>query len=312
MLPQRSRMRDKTPSAEPSLQQRVVAWLETEGFPTEFRTTLAFRAAGFHAQQGVHYRADGSPREIDLVADRTLRKDKLWVRCKFVVECKWSAKPWIVFTDRYSRIGAAACIAQTMGSKAGNALLWLAAGSSDLQNLKMFATPDMPGFGGRQAFSKGDDQFYKAMAGVTTAASTLAASYDEHRKLGEAPEYAVCVFPIIVVEGPLFRSFYDPDSGAMMVEPVSHVRCHWKGSPSWEWHATVDVVTLEGLSTYLDELSPSVDKLLDVMSSGLNDLRSAFQSGSLASLTVHPGARGMVGIHPLLTEIKKPGASNRS
>src|ERR1700744_1542177 len=104
MLPHGSLMTEKTPSDQTDLQKRVLAWLETEGFPTEFRTTMAFRAEGFHARQGVHYRADGSPREIDLVADRTVREDKLWVRCKFVVECKYASKPWIVFTDRYSRI----------------------------------------------------------------------------------------------------------------------------------------------------------------------------------------------------------------
>tara|TARA_R110002167_G_scaffold46190_1_gene138071 strand:- start:397 stop:1296 length:900 start_codon:yes stop_codon:yes gene_type:complete len=299
-------MTDKLQCHEPDLQKRVLAWLETEGFPTEFRTTMAFRAAGFHARQGVHYRADGTPREIDVVADRTLREDELWVRCKFVVECKWASKPWVIFTDKYSRIAPAACVSQTMGSNAGSALLWLTAGSSEVQKLKMFATPGMPGFGGRQAFSRGDDQFYKAMAGVTTAASTLAASYDEHRKPGEAPKHAVCVFPVVVVEGALFQAFYNPDGGEMKVEPTNHVRCHWKGSPTWKWHATVDIVTLEGLPKYLSELGPDVDKLLSMMINGQKDLRSAFECGSIASLKIHPGSRGMIGLHPLLAEIRNP------
>lgn len=270
---------------------------------------MAFRAAGLHARQGVHYRTEGTPREIDVVAQRTLREDQVWVRCEFIVECKWASKPWVIFTDEHSRIGSAACVAQTMGSNAGNALLWLAAGSAEIQNLSMFATPDMPGFGGRQAFSKGEDQFYKAMAGVTTAASTIAGDYDGHRKPGEAPMHAVCVFPIIVVEGALFRSFYHAGSGEMKVESTSHVRCHWKGSPTWKWHSTVDVVTLEWLPNYLSELAPDVDTLLGVMINGLKDLRSAFECGSLAPLKIHPGSRGMIGLHPLLAEIRKPPAA---
>jgi len=303
-------MTDKPQCDERDLQKRVLDWLETEGFPTEFRTTMAFRSAGLHARQGVHYRADGTPREIDVVAQRTLSDEELWVRCEFIVECKWASKPWVIFTDEHSRIGPAACVAQTMGSNIGSALLWLEAGSSDVQKLTMFATPDMPGFGGRQAFSKGDDQFYKAMAGVTTAASTLAADYDERRKPGELPQHAVCVFPIIVVEGALFRSFYHADCGEMQVEPTSHVRCHWKGSPTWQWHATVDVVTLEGLPKYLSELGSDVDKLLGVMINGLKDLRSAFKIRSLEPLKIHPGSRGMVGLHPLLVEIVKPSAAS--
>jgi hypothetical protein len=144
------------------------------------------------------------------------------------------------------------------------------------------------------------------MASVTSAASALADEYDKHRKKGEAPDFAVCVFPIIVVEGPLFQSFYDPDSAEMKIEAASHIRCHWKGSPGWQWHATVDIVTLDGLPEHLRELGPSVDALLGSMMTRLKGLREAFENRSLAGLDINHGSRGMIGLHPLLAEILAP------
>jgi hypothetical protein len=123
-----------------TLSEKVLDWLNTEGFPTEFKSATAFRHAGFFAKQGMHYRSSSdAPREIDVTATKTLRDEKCFVRCEFVVECKWSkGKPWVVFTDESAQIGPAACVTQTIGSDAGTAILWIIAGSPAIQAMPLF------------------------------------------------------------------------------------------------------------------------------------------------------------------------------
>jgi hypothetical protein len=167
----------------------------------------------------------------------------------------------------------------------------------------LFATPKAPGFGGRQAFSKGEDQFYRAMASVTSAAAALGKEFNHHRKKGEAPDFALCVFPIVVVEGELFEASYDVSKASMVVEPAQWVRCHWPGSPDWDWHATVDVVALSSLPRYIENVSTSVDELLPILMASLKQMREAFDKKSILGLEISRGSRGMIGIHPLLREI---------
>ena len=45
--------------------------------------------------------------------------------------------------------------------------MWMLAGEKTVRNLELFTSPAMPGFNGREAFSKGNDRFYGAMQSVT-------------------------------------------------------------------------------------------------------------------------------------------------
>jgi hypothetical protein len=161
----------------------------SEGYPTEFRAASLFQRHGFAASQG-HY-VEGAneelKREIDVLASATIPTEFRFLRISYVVECKWSAdKPWIIFTSPTKIMAPSALIAQTISSKLGAAALWIAAGSETLSRLATFSTPKRGGFGGRQAFSKGSDQFYSAVQSVTSNACQYAAWYDRGTKNQQA------------------------------------------------------------------------------------------------------------------------------
>lgn len=81
------------------LAEQVAKWLVTEGYPLEFQTAQAFETNGFSTSQGhyVHDELTHNAREIDVVADMTLRfENHGFFRAAQVVECKWSKdKPWV-------------------------------------------------------------------------------------------------------------------------------------------------------------------------------------------------------------------------
>lgn len=288
------------------LHSKVREWLNQEGYPTEFTATSVFQRHEFRVRQGYYVRDDDSDavREIDILAEKTASSRDYLVRACHVVECKWSRdKPWVVFTSANAQIGHAACVAQTMASLLGSTILWAIAGDKSLHNMDLFSTPDRPGFNGRQAFSKGKDYFYSAMRSVTTLAFLAMREYDRvERPKGKMPRSAVVAFPVIVVDGQLFEAFYDVDEADVRLEAVKHVRCHWRGSPSWKHHATVDIVTLDHLEEFVANRTNELDSLLSKMKNTRNQIAECFKQRTLDPLTVPRAARGILGLPRLLRE----------
>jgi hypothetical protein len=295
---------------EGALEPRLLEWLATEGYPLEFATARAFRKAGFQVRQGyyTHPAGEEPAREIDVVAQMDLRRDPE-LRVEFVVECKWSGdKPWVFFCGG-SGITTAACVTQSIGSELGEALLWKEAGNSKLASLGIFATPDKPAFGGRQAFSGARDVLFDAMRSVSGAARAIADDYDRGSRTSAAdrrlPHFAVAVFPVIVVTGRLFEVRQE-EAGDLRLSEVASSRVHWRGARDQSNpHTTVDVVRSDHLEEFAKLRSTDSAILLEVMSSATDDLLGSLSEGSFASLNVTSGARGVLGLPRLLRRIKQ-------
>jgi len=81
------------------LTEKIIEWLKTTGFPLEMEAASAFRAAGFDVRQSATFPDPQSDkgREIDVLAQDP---DIIGViEISFVIECKSSSKPWVVFTS---------------------------------------------------------------------------------------------------------------------------------------------------------------------------------------------------------------------
>lgn len=297
----------KKQGSTPDLHSKVKEWLSQEGYPTEFTAASVFRRHQFRVYQGYYVRDDVSDavREIDILAAMTASSRDYLVRASHIVECKWSQdKPWVVFTSRDAQIGHAACVAQTIGSLLGSTILWAIAGDESLHDMDMFSTPDRPGFNGRQAFSKGNDHFYSAMKSVTTLSSLLMQEYEHVRRpTGKLPRNAFIAFPVIVVDGQLFEAYYDPTDNDIRLESVDRIRCHWRGAPSWQHHATIDIVTLSNLEDFAAKRAEETKDLLLRMEQTRSQIAECFKARSLDPLEVPRAARGIVGLPRLLREV---------
>src|SRR5260370_232246 len=82
---------------------------------------------------------------------------------------KWSRdKPWVVFSSEMDPMATSACVNQTISSLLGGSIAWILSGDKQAADLALFASPARGGFGGRQAFSKGNDLFYTALQSVVS------------------------------------------------------------------------------------------------------------------------------------------------
>lgn len=289
------------------LEKKVREWLDEQGYPLEFKSASVCQRNKFQVRQGYYVREGGteSPREIDVLASRTLDKKDYLVRIYHVIECKWSQdKPWIVFTSPNARILESACVAQTMGNSFGTAAIWTIAGDEKLHQLDFFSSPARPGFSGRQAFSKGNDHFYSALKSVTSLSSLLMEQYDRReRTKGKLPEIAALAFPVVVVDGELYEAFFDDQVGDVQVKSAKRVRCHWRGAPSWKFHASIDIVSFDYLDTFMKVRSREIDQLFERLEGATAQIAHCFDQRSLAELKLAPGPRGIVGLPPLLREL---------
>jgi hypothetical protein len=299
-----------------SLPDKILEWLNKQGFPTEFQVANICDRHGFRVFQGYHVRSESPnlPREIDVLAQRDDLSDDYLIRVCHIIECKWSKdKPWVILTSPHGQLASPACIAQTIGSLLGRTILWTIARDPDLHTLDLFSTPDRPGFSGRQVFSQGNDLFYAAMQSVVDVSMLLMAQYDEHpRRVGTLPRNAVIAFPMIVIDAQIFEAFFDEAAHNMRVEPRKRVRVHWRGARSWHLHATIDVISLDHLDDFLKTRAQEVTIVLEKLKTKRNELAKCFEEKSLDGLKLPGGSRAISGIPPLLREaVRNPQPDER-
>jgi hypothetical protein len=291
-----------------SSQESVESWLANEGYPLEYYAADIFRSAGFRVSQGMHVRGAGDekPREIDALASRDIKAGTGLIRCSNVIECKWAGdKPWVIFTSPTSQMANSAVIAQSIANELADALLWMIADHQKVLKLCLFDAPEAPGFGGRQAHNK-NDLFYSTMASVTSAAVAWSETYSRPsrpEKSDQDLEYAVISFPIILIEGLLYEAQYDSTAERLITKSVDRVRCHWRGAPSWPFHATVDIVTRAGLPAFVKQRRKDIDALAIELKNAKALLAKAYASNDPSVLKFGGEPRGRVALPPILGKV---------
>lgn len=213
----------------------VREWLGRTGYPLESEVAKAFRAEGLQVFQGLHYGADNAEasgaREIDVLAvcEELVSRHPI-TRCTviFVIECKTSSVPWVVFrsqskAERWGAIGRRRMNAITQVNLLA-ALEWE-------QQPWLLSLPANVGFrlgalATKQRASGTDatrdwDQAYAAVKQVVSAVQGVLRSDPSH-----LPTIAV---PVIVLGTRLFAVSYD-DDGHEEVMPSSWERILWEAT----------------------------------------------------------------------------------
>lgn len=237
-----------------NIKNRIIGWLNKEGYPLEYKTANVFRQNGFHTFQG-HYIIDYKkeiPREIDILVQCTIVKNNSIIGINYVVECKNIVeKPWLIFTDSSCHISTKACITQSIATKSMATTLERLAEDLDIQQLSIFQSPDKPGYNGKQAFGGEKDTVYSTLQSVISACYSIKENFDNS---SYSNSFDFLLIPIIVVDGRLFETFYNVTAGKIDIEEKQQIRIHWKGSEAWRLHSTIDVITIESLPNYVNKL----------------------------------------------------------
>jgi hypothetical protein len=295
--------------SEPQIIKKIRDWLLHQGYPLEFRVAAAFQSAGITARQGFYVREKNtnSVRELDVVARIRSRSKGISVSVNILVECKWSGdKPWIVFTTPRTKMSPSACIAQTIGSHFGEAMMHCLAAQKRLHDFETFTSCDRNGFGGRRAFSNEGDQdhFYSAVQSIVSKSLASVADDDETLKSNKLPGEAAIAFPMIVIEGELFEAFLDAGKEELQINPADSIRLHWRGADAPEqWISTIDIVRYSHLTSFLATRKSEWETICTEMGKLVPKFVESCQRKSLQPLQIEAISRGYTGYPGLLLKI---------
>jgi len=239
------------------LPSKVRDWLQQEGYPFEMRVAQAFAKAGFRIQQSDYYDdpQTGVPREVDVVARiQSSVKSDLIFRVLFLVECKSSLdRPWLLFcSTKQGDLANPGRVAQRISSNAGAHVLFGLSHDKDVQNLALFRLRAPIGYGLKQSFAKDKkekDIAYAAMCSVGNAAKAGAMQWIKHP---HEPRIVELIFPVIAIDGRLFRCWLD-EANVLSVGEVASGTLLWRNAFGHLGHTIIDIQTTSSLEEFAAE-----------------------------------------------------------
>lgn len=254
------------------LNDKVKAWIQSQGFPLEMQVANAFLKTGFRAVQADYYTDPdtGTSREIDVVASKQSVYGKQVIRLNIVVECKVSKdKPWILLTSPQAKLHPRAQVAQQAASRSGRKLLSLAAKLEAYQQLPLFRFPERPAYGVLQAFSSGNDIAYAACMSAAKAAASLTSEEDTQGEIA----FAEIVIPAVVIDGRIFDCHLD-ESGELSTEEVEDGMLVWRNPIVGMPHTMIRLISLPFLGRFVERVKQAANMILDSEKDGMAKLLS--------------------------------------
>jgi hypothetical protein len=209
-----------------NLPRKIREWLDKQGYPLEMRVARALsslqdddRFLSSIVQSSIYSDPDTeNSREIDVEVHST----DIFGGFEFKVfcECKKSSRPWVVFTSQrtawhMSRIRAFAVTSKTASEVLARRIM-------ECREVPWFCKGERIGYGLREAFNQNVDTPFKAIqSSVKAAVSELRRS--RNRSSGD---HFAFIFPVLVVEAPLFECYLDEEGAPQLQEIASgHLSC---------------------------------------------------------------------------------------
>jgi hypothetical protein len=195
---------------EKTLDQKILSWLDTQGYGVEMKVATALNAAGYQVVQSWFYTdpETGTSREIDVVGRMTDAVGFLTVYS--VIECKKSSKPWVLFTSEQTMFNRILSFA-TMTDNARGAI---SRNVQSMLEIDWFRKDGRVAYGITEAFTSKEDETFKAGMAVTKASVALLKREANSSDRG----FLSFFFPTVILDGRLFECYLGVDGSPIVEE----------------------------------------------------------------------------------------------
>ncbi|GEM44821.1 hypothetical protein [Deinococcus cellulosilyticus] len=242
----------------------VNTWINSQGYPLEFKTARILKKCGLATQQGIHISDNGNAREIDVIANKVLLEE-FSVCFEYIIECKnISEKPWIIFDSEDYVFSESYHFRYISANILAARALRNCLETYDFKRSRLFTFPT--GFGITSMTNSGKDNSYNSVQSVCGNTLLRKELFDRIRNEKSYPIVSTISVPLIVVEGNLFRATYDDTLDTMIATEVNTAKLLWNGSNKTDNPIIVDVVNVRFLENYINERIGEIDSLLAVVS----------------------------------------------
>lgn len=249
---------------------KVREWLEAQGFTLEMRTASAFRAAGFEVRQSNLYvdTKTGNAREIDVLA---IDPDVLGViDIRFIVECKSTKKPWVLFCSPDTLVGYNRIFAFAALSEKARGVLVDRLGEL-LSKFPWLHKDGLIDYSVRQALSNADVA-YAAAATVANACENFV-----HGVEGSYRPPLCFAFPVIVIDGPLIRCSLAENGDVQLEEADQGEFLFFLGGLLHDFGTCIRVVAASRLAAFTVEAKQAADQIRAELKSEENEVVKSWQ-----------------------------------
>lgn len=274
-----------------SLNTRVAAWLQKQGFPLEMEAAAAARGIGFDVSQSDYYidPEGGGSREIDLVLSISRFTGNYNLTYALFVECKSSRdKPWLLFSSPNELATSSegtedflrryAIHSAFTANSYGEDLLLNSMKSDGYKNaFPRIDSEAVLGHGMTQAFAEAGDPPFKAIMGATKAARSYVSRH-EGPGLSTSIVFAA---PIVLIDVPLLSVSLAPGSSELEIVKLDRGAILWKQLVANRSRIGVYIVTKSAFPAFLAECKASADWWLN-SNSTLLDTVVAQRNGRLS------------------------------
>ena len=241
-----------------NLEDKILKWINKEGYPLEMKASQILRKIGFEVGQSIYYLDNESQdsREIDIVAYKYYKVSNDWVTFSFVIECKSSNdKPWVTFSAKEERLYANDFVIYRDANHWGQEILRGLAVEEKIRNLSLFKLNERTAYSTVRAFSEGADMTFKAIKSVTKATLALV---DKGNKTNSYRFF----FPIILIDGRLFDCHLDSHDEQVLTE-LDGVKLVQSTSNDNKRVSILDIMTLNGFEERMSHYMREIDFIVE-------------------------------------------------
>lgn len=239
------------------LENKVLKWINKEGYPLEMKASQILRKIGFDVGQSIFYLDSDTQdsREIDIVAYKYFRISDFWITFAFVIECKSSIdKPWIAFTSKEERLYPKDFIIHRDANKKGKSILREISRHDELKELSLFKLNERTAYSTIRAFTEGPDMTYKAMKSATKATAALV------EKGNKARDVFRFFFPVILIDSKLFECYLD-ENAEQNISEIKDIKLVLSNSFDSQRANFIDLITLDGFEELMRKYLADIEFL---------------------------------------------------
>lgn len=241
-----------------SLENKILKWMEKEGYPLELKASKILRDMDFEVGQSIFYldNETNTAREIDIVAYKYYKINNGWVTFAFVIECKSSKdKPWIAFTAKEERLYDTDFIIHRNANSKGKTFLNNKVNDKKLAELDLFKIGARTAFNLTRAFTDGIDVTYKATISTMKATSALV------EKANKSHNVYRFFFPIILIDSKLFDCNLDEEN-QLNLDEITNVDLVISNSFDSQRANFIDLITIDSFEEKMKKYLTNIEFIM--------------------------------------------------
>lgn len=267
------------------LESRLHKWLATQGYPLEMKFAERVRKlTKLSVRQGWHFEdpEQGTSREIDIVC--SANEIYGFAEINFVVECKATSKPWVIFSSEdaiasYNRLSAFGIFSEEAFSEIADKAFDLENSCAAAKKIPWLWKEGRVGYSIAQAFEGGGEAPYAGCMSALKASLWL-----QEKSLWQSAEHRkfVATFPVVVTSSPLFECYLD-ETGELRLEPIEAGFLFFPQIVGQFGRTCISVVSSAGIDNFVRECGEVADTLMSFLQPAINKEWADFKKSRLAN-----------------------------